>query len=87
MSGRANCHNMAAMEGFFGILEAEFFRLNRFESLDALKAGTKQYIHYQPQMRQAEIERAESYDVQHRAPCGVAETFVKLCGVSSITVP
>ncbi len=46
MSRRANCHDNAAMEGFFGILKSEFFRLNRFESIDALKAGIKQYIHY-----------------------------------------
>jgi putative transposase len=46
MSRKANCYDNAAMEGFFGILKAEFFRLNKFESIDALKAGIKQYIHY-----------------------------------------
>lgn len=46
MSRKANCYDNAAMEGFFGILKAEFFRLNRFESIDALKAGIRQYIHY-----------------------------------------
>ena len=46
MSRRANCYDNAAMESFFGTLKAEFFRLNRFESIDALKAGIKQYIHY-----------------------------------------
>ena len=46
MSRRANCHDNAAMESFFGTLKSEFFRLNRFESIDALKLGIKQYIHY-----------------------------------------
>ncbi|SIT35882.1 conserved hypothetical protein [Paraburkholderia ribeironis] len=46
MSRKANCHDNAAMESFFGTLESEFFRLNRFENLDALKAGIKHYIHY-----------------------------------------
>jgi putative transposase len=46
MSRKANCHDNAAMESFFGILKSEFFRLSRFESIDALKLGIKQYIHY-----------------------------------------
>ncbi|WP_156923786.1 IS3 family transposase [Burkholderia sp. WSM2232] len=46
MSRKANCHDNAAIESFFGTLKSEFFRLNRFESIDALKAGIKQYIHY-----------------------------------------
>lgn len=46
MSRRANCYDNAAMESFFGTLKSEFFRLNRFENIDALKAGIKQYIHY-----------------------------------------
>jgi transposase InsO family protein len=46
MSRRANCYDNAAMESFFGTLKSEFFRLNRFESVNALKAGIKQYIYY-----------------------------------------
>ena len=46
MSRRANCYDNAAMESFFGTLKSEFFRLNRFESIDALKAGIRQYIRY-----------------------------------------
>lgn len=46
MSRRANCYDNAAMESFFGTLKSEFFHLNRFESIDALKSGIKQYIHY-----------------------------------------
>jgi putative transposase len=46
MSRRANCYDNATMESFFGTLKSEFFRLNRFESVDALKAGIKQYIYY-----------------------------------------
>jgi putative transposase len=46
MSRKANCYDNAAMEGFFGILKAEFFHLNTFENIDALKTGITQYIHY-----------------------------------------
>jgi transposase InsO family protein len=46
MSRKANCYDNAAMESFFGTLKSEFFRLNRFESVDALKAGIRQYIRY-----------------------------------------
>jgi putative transposase len=46
MSRRANCYDNAAMESFFGTLKSEFFRLNRFESIEQLKAGIRQYIHY-----------------------------------------
>ena len=46
MSRRANCYDNAAMESFFGTLKSEFFRLNRFESIDDLKSGIRQYIHY-----------------------------------------
>jgi transposase InsO family protein len=46
MSRKANCYDNAAMESFFGTLKSELFRLNRFESVDALKAGIRQYIRY-----------------------------------------
>ncbi|SAL49877.1 integrase [Caballeronia telluris] len=46
MSRKANCYDNAAMESFFGTLKSEFFRLNRFDSVEALKAGIRQYIHY-----------------------------------------
>lgn len=46
MSRRANCYDNAAMESFFGTLKSEFFRLNRFESIEELKTGIRQYIHY-----------------------------------------
>lgn len=46
MSRKGNCHDNAAMESFFGTLKSEFFYLNRFESVEALQAGIKQYIHY-----------------------------------------
>lgn len=46
MSRKGNCHDNATMESFFGLLKSEFFHLNRFESVDALQAGIKNYIHY-----------------------------------------
>jgi transposase InsO family protein len=46
MSRKGNCLDNAAMESFFGTLKSEFFYLNRFESIEALQAGIRQYIHY-----------------------------------------
>ena len=46
MSRKANCYDNAALESFFGTLKSEFFRLNRFENIDELKAGIRQYLHY-----------------------------------------
>jgi putative transposase len=46
MSRKGNCHDNATMESFFGTLKSEFFYLNRFESIEALQAGIKDYIHY-----------------------------------------
>ncbi|QYJ21817.1 IS3 family transposase [Achromobacter sp. ES-001] len=46
MSRKGNCLDNAAMESFFGTLKAEFFHLNRFESIDQLQAGIRRYIHY-----------------------------------------
>lgn len=46
MSRKGNCLDNAAMESFFGTLKSEFFYLKRFESVDELKAGLDEYIHY-----------------------------------------
>ncbi|WP_250508364.1 IS3 family transposase [Caballeronia sp. GAFFF3] len=46
MSRKGNCHDNATMESFFGTLKSEFFYPNRFESIEALQAGIRRYIHY-----------------------------------------
>src|SRR5690606_4498349 len=46
MSRKGNCLDNAAMESFFGTLKSEFFYLNRFESIEQLQAGIREYIHY-----------------------------------------
>lgn len=46
MSRKGNCLDNAAMESFFAILKSEFYHPNKFNSVDELKAGLKQYIHY-----------------------------------------
>jgi putative transposase len=46
MSRKGNCHDNAAMESFFGVLKSEFFYLNKFDSVDALRDGLADYIHY-----------------------------------------
>ena len=46
MSRKGNCLDNAAMESFFGTLKSEFFYLNKFNSIEQLKTGLRQYIHY-----------------------------------------
>jgi putative transposase len=46
MSRKGNCHDNAAMESFFGVLKSEFFYLNKFNSVDELRDGLTEYIHY-----------------------------------------
>lgn len=46
MSRKGNCHDNAAMESFFGVLKSEFFYLNKFDSVDTLRDGLSDYIHY-----------------------------------------
>lgn len=46
MSRKGNCYDNAPMESFFGALKSEFFYLNKFDSLDALRDGLADYIHY-----------------------------------------
>mgnify|MGYP002655226153 FL=1 len=46
MSRKGNCLDNAAMESFFGTLKSEFFYLNKFDSVDRLEDGLRQYIDY-----------------------------------------
>jgi putative transposase len=46
MSRKGNCYDNAAMESFFGVLKSEFFYLNKFDSVAALREGLVDYIHY-----------------------------------------
>ena len=46
MSRKGNCLDNAAMESFFGTLKSECFRLARFDNVEQLRAGIKEYIRY-----------------------------------------
>lgn len=46
MSRKGNCHDNAVMESFFGVLKSELFYLKKFTSIEQLKAGIVEYIHY-----------------------------------------
>ncbi|MDI5984551.1 IS3 family transposase [Halomonas sp. M4R5S39] len=46
MSRKGNCLDNAAMESFFGTLKAEYFHLNRFDTVEQLQQGLDRYIHY-----------------------------------------
>lgn len=46
MSRKGNCHDNAAMESFFGTLKSEYFYLNKFDSVEQLEHGLKEYIRY-----------------------------------------
>ena len=45
MSRKGNCFDSAAIESFFGTLKADYFQLERPESIDALEAGVHDYVH------------------------------------------
>lgn len=46
MSRKGNCLDNAAVESFFAILKSEFFHPNRFDSINSLRQGVEDYIHY-----------------------------------------
>lgn len=46
MSRKANCHDNAAMESFFGTLKSEFFYLTKFASVVHLERELAKYIRY-----------------------------------------
>jgi putative transposase len=46
MSRKGNCLDNAAMESFFGTLKAEFFYLQKFNSIQELQEGLHTYIRY-----------------------------------------
>lgn len=51
MSRKGNCLDNAAMESFFGTLKSEYFYLNKFDSIELLEDGLRQYIHYYNHVR------------------------------------
>ncbi len=53
MSREGNCFDNAAIESFFGTLKAEYFHLERPDSVDALEAGVHDYVHYHNRERRA----------------------------------
>ncbi len=85
MSRRGNCLDNAAMESFFGTLKSEFFYLNRFESIEQLQAGIRQYIHYYNHDRIRTKLKGLS-PVQYRTGAMVFTSMtVQLLGVSPST--
>ena len=46
MSRKGNCLDNAAMESFFATLKSEFFHPNHFNSIESLRDGVQDYIHY-----------------------------------------
>jgi putative transposase len=46
MSRKGNCLDNAAMESFFAVLKSEFFYLKKFGSVEELRDGLADYIHY-----------------------------------------
>lgn len=45
MSRKGNCFDNAAIESFFGTLKAEYFHLEKPDSIDALETGVHDYVH------------------------------------------
>lgn len=46
MSRKGNCFDNAAIESFFGTLKAEYFYLEKLNSIESLQAGLNNYIRY-----------------------------------------
>ncbi|AVF37034.1 transposase [Rahnella sikkimica] len=46
MSRKGNCLDNAVMENFFGTLKSEYFYLSQFSSINELRKGIEEYIHY-----------------------------------------
>ncbi|CAM3453761.1 hypothetical protein BOSP111201_05810 [Bordetella sputigena] len=83
MSRKGNCLDNAAMESFFGTLKAEFFHLNRFESIKQLQAGIRQYIRYYNHDR-IKLKLKGLSPAQYRAQAfGLQLLTVQLMGSSS----
>lgn len=66
MSRKGNCLDNAAMESFFGTLKSEFFYLNKFATVEELKAGLRRYIHYYNH-RRIKLKLKGLSPVQYRA--------------------
>ena len=66
MSRKGNCLDNAAMESFFGTLRAEYFHLNRFDTIEQLQQGIVDYIHYYNHQRIKQRLKGLS-PVQYRA--------------------
>jgi putative transposase len=71
MSRKGNCYDNAAMESFFGTLKAEFFYLNKFDNLDELEVGIKDYIRYYNHDR-IKLKLQGMSPVKYRNQCGQA---------------
>lgn len=75
MPRKGNCLDNAAMESFFATLKAEFFYPNRFDSIDSLRNGVEDYIHYYNNHR-IRMKLKGLSPVQYRAqPLNSAQTM------------
>ncbi|SCB97866.1 Transposase InsO and inactivated derivatives [Gilliamella bombicola] len=46
MSRKGNCLDNAVIENFFGLLKSEVYYLNKYDTIEQLKADIEEYIHY-----------------------------------------
>lgn len=70
MSRKANCHDNAVMENFFGILKAEMFHGQKFSCIDELRKAVAAYIKYYNNDRiKSKLDRLSpvKYRTQHAA--------------------
>lgn len=51
MSRKGNCYDNAVIESFFGTLKSEFFRSEKFNSVEELIAGLKEYVDWYNHVR------------------------------------
>jgi putative transposase len=71
MSRKGNCLDNAAMESFFAVLKTEYFYLNKFTSVEQLRQGLAEYIHYYNHDR-IKMKLKGLSPVQHRTQLSMA---------------
>lgn len=67
MSSKGNCFDEAAIESFFDTLKAEYFHLAERSSIDMLKAGVHDYVHYNHKHIKLELKGLNP--VEYRLRC------------------
>ena len=85
MSRKGNCLDNAVIENFFGLLKSEVYYLNKYDTIEQLKADIEEYIHYYNH-RRIKLSLDKKSPVQYREIIfQQLSFFVQLLGCSSFS--